>query len=131
MIGQNIVITDTIKRAQTYLKSDSSFTVEGEVSGLDSGSIKVSSVDKGLLTYIPFRQGKFYISRLVKSLEQLNISIVGDYYNNVFYAEPGQIRIKYIYHGKSIVSGTIENNFFPSNVSGTGRCVLRSNVWLN
>ena len=93
LFGQNLVITDTVKPNIPYLKSDTSFVVEGEVLGMDSGSMKVSSEDKGLVAYVPFRQGKFYFSGLVKALEQLRISIKGDYYNNVFYAEPGQIRI--------------------------------------
>ena len=120
LFGQNLVITDTVKPNIPYLKSDSSFTVEGQVSGMDSGSIKVFSGDKGLLAYVPFRQGKFYFSGLVKTLEQLHVSIVGDYYENAFYAEPVQIRIKYIYHGKFTASGTIENdlsNYFRDSLN--------------
>ena len=120
LFGQNLVITDTVKPNIPYLKSDTSFVVEGEVLGMDSGSMKVSSEDKGLVAYVPFRQGKFYFSGLVKALEQLRISIKGDYYNNVFYAEPGQIRIKYIYHDKFTASGTIENdlsNYFKDTLN--------------
>lgn len=114
LIGQNIAITDTVKPNPLYAntKSNSSFIVEGEVSGMDSGSIKIYSPNKGLSTYVPFRQGKFYFSGFVNTVEMIHFEINGDYIDNVFYLEPGQIEIKYIYQSKFTASGTIENNLY-------------------
>ncbi len=120
--GQNITITDTVRPDPYHLnlKIDSVFIVEGEVSGIDSGSIKVYSKDKSVLVYIPFRLGKFYFSGFTKSLEQLHFLINGDYYDNAFYVQPGEIRIKYIYQSKFTASGTTENdlgNYFRDTLN--------------
>lgn len=122
LIGQNITITDTIKHnlSGLYLKSDSSFTVEGEVCGLDSGSIKISSSDNKLSFSVPLRQSKFYFSGFVKTLEQLHFQINGDYYDNTFYLEAGQISIYNLYQHNFTASGTKENdlnNYFHDTLN--------------
>lgn len=112
LIGQNITITDTIKHnlSDMHLRTDSSFTVEGKVHGLDSGSIKIFSSDNNLSFFVPLRQGRFYFSGFVKTLEQIHFDINGDYYDNVFYLEPGQIKIHCLYQHNFTASGTKEND---------------------
>lgn len=122
LIGQSITIKDTLKKTlvDSNLGSDSSFHIQGEVLGMDNGSLKISSADKSLLVYVPFRNGKFYVSGFARSVELVNISINGDYYENAFYIEPGNIRIKYIYHGKFTAMGTHENdlaNYFNDTLN--------------
>lgn len=122
LAGQNIKIADTTKANSdiTGLRSASSFTIEGQVIGLDSGTIKISSPDDGLLGYVPLKQGRFFFSGFVKSTEQVHFLIEGDYYDNVFYLEPGKIKIKYNYQHKATASGTRENdlsNYFRDTLN--------------
>lgn len=114
LIAQNFEITDTLKAnvSNISIKSDSIFSVEGQVVGLDSGSIKLYSQKNGNSIFIPFREGRFYFSGYVKSLEQMNFLVNKDYYVNSFYLEPGNIKIKYFYQKKFVASGTTENNLF-------------------
>lgn len=122
LIGQNITITDTIKHTLSHMqfKIDSSFTVEGEVSGLDSGSINIFSSDRKISFFVPLRKSKFYFSGFVKKLEQLHFDIKGDYYDNVFYLEPGEIKILNLYQHNFTASGTKENdlnNYFRDTLN--------------
>ena len=122
LAGQNVTIKDTLKMdlIKENIKFDSSFIVEGEILGMDSGSIRISSHAQGLIAYVPFRNGNFFFCGNVKSLEQIRFTVNGDYYDHVFYVEPGKIKIKYVYQSKFTASGTIENdlsNYFQDTLN--------------
>ncbi len=112
LFGQNIIIKDTAKNniESINVKSDSFFIVDGQVTGVDSGSLKVYLLDQTILAYVPFKHGRFYFNGVIKSLDQLHVAIKGDYYNYIFYVEPGTIKIKIDYHGKFTAAGTKEND---------------------
>jgi thiol-disulfide isomerase/thioredoxin len=112
LVAQNIVITDTTKNFIVNSNSglDSSFSVDGEIVGIDSGSLKIFLPEKELLASVPFKQGKFHFSGFTKSIELVTLLVNGDYYTNAFFIEPGQIKIKYIYQNKFVASGTKEND---------------------
>ncbi len=112
LFAQNILIRDTVKNntESANIKSDSLFIVDGQVTGVDSGTLKVYLLDQTILAYIPFKHGRFYFNGVVKSLDQLHIAIKDDYYDYVFYVEPGTIKIEINYHGKFTANGTREND---------------------
>lgn len=118
--GQQIVIKDTLfPNLRNETLRENSFIVEGEVIGLDKGSIKLS-LRKTLLAHVPIIQGKFFFSGTVDSLVPVRFEIDGDYYLNVFYLEPGIIKIKYIYQKTFTASGTKENdleNYFINTIN--------------
>lgn len=127
LFAQNILIRDTVENNTegANIKSDSFFTVDGQVVGVDSGTLKVYLLDQTILAYVPFKHGRFYFNGVIKSLDQLHIAIKGDYYDYIFYVEPGTIKIKMDYHGKFTATGTKENdlsNYFYDTLNKKNIC---------
>ena len=107
--AQALVITDTVLTSVSYM-SDSSFKIKGEVSGIDSGTLKVSWAKN--VVFVPIRAGRFNFSGHVKAVQPVRYEIVADYYSNSVYIEPGQINIRGGYQEGRKAGGTKENDLY-------------------
>lgn len=113
--GQNIIINDTTTGCQTLsiITDNSSFTVIGEVVGLDTGALQVKSRGgKVLISRLPVRNGKFCFSGFVSHYDVVSIMLENSYYVHSFWIEPGVIKIQTDGYAKFMVSGTEENDAF-------------------